>query len=160
VRHQDHFIFFQYASGRVYADARFPNLESIAYFRSKVGRVIHEILAAFKGQIDQLDWMTAATKVGAYDKLDNMVVNVAVPDFLLDDEQLTYYYRDLTVSKNHTFEEMIDKLKRFRVRQNLFKLLQNKGVDRSDFEDSPAIVNAWYQVSTSHISAMTKNFEH
>lgn len=55
--------------------------------------IIRSILVAFRAQVDLLDWMSPASKKGAYQKIDNLVVNIAFPDWVLDDAKLTDYYK-------------------------------------------------------------------
>lgn len=55
--------------------------------------MIRSILVAFRAQVDLLDWMSPASKKGAYQKIDNLVVNIAFPDWVLDDAKLADYYK-------------------------------------------------------------------
>lgn len=43
--------------------------------------------------LDQLNWMTSATKKGAYNKIDNLVKNIAYPDWITDDANFTAYHQ-------------------------------------------------------------------
>lgn len=41
--------------------------------RDDVGRMANNIITSFRGMIDQLNWMDSNSKLGAYDKMDNLV---------------------------------------------------------------------------------------
>lgn len=77
-------------------------------FLLQTNSIIRSILVAFRAQIDILDWMSPASKKGAYQKIDNLVVNIAFPDWVLDDAQLNDYYKANNQNKS------IDHIKFFR----------------------------------------------
>lgn len=62
-------------AGRVYAENFFDEAS-----RADVTRMTEEIIAAFRGRIENLAWMQEETKAEAVKKLDTMTVNAAYPD--------------------------------------------------------------------------------
>lgn len=123
-----------WANTRLYVDANYPTDESKQAIRDEVTRfadkmdkifridlskhflqtnsIIRSILVAFRAQVDLLDWMSPASKRGAYQKIDNLVVNIAFPDWVLDDAKLTEYYKvcidphsesDITLTTLYTY---------------------------------------------------------
>ncbi|KAK6059897.1 hypothetical protein COOONC_02449 [Cooperia oncophora] len=84
----------QYANARVFIDKVYPSSESRTQMRANVAKVASSILIGFRSMLDQLDWMTAASKKGAYSKIDNLVKNIGYPDWITDDTQLTAYHQE------------------------------------------------------------------
>lgn len=69
-------------------------------FLFKVSGIVQAIKVAMRTQIDQLSWMTPSTKRGAYSKLDNLAVNIAYPDWVLNDTLLAQYYEVNKITRN------------------------------------------------------------
>ncbi|GMS99021.1 hypothetical protein PENTCL1PPCAC_21196, partial [Pristionchus entomophagus] len=76
------------AQGRVYIDARFPTADDRNKIRDSISGVMTNIVDAMNGMIMQLDWMTQPSKMNALNKASNIQVNVAFPDFILDNNML------------------------------------------------------------------------
>ncbi|XP_070499941.1 neprilysin-2-like [Chironomus tepperi] len=115
--------------------------------KAQVLEMIKQIKAAFKGIVDEIDWMDDATKQAAHKKADNMGEQMAYADELLNDTALTSYYSKLhenvEIDLEH-FHATILKLGAASTAFNLKKLRQM--VDRDDWTShvTPAIVNAYY----------------
>ncbi|KIH58542.1 hypothetical protein ANCDUO_11252 [Ancylostoma duodenale] len=90
--------------------------------------------------------MSPASKQGAYSKIDNVVKNIAFPDWVTDDEKLDNYYKKLDIDMhNDDYLTMLKKIRRFTAVREIESLLAGP-VPRDDFYGSAATVNAWYQV--------------
>ena len=98
-----------------------------------------------QNQIDQISWMTAKTKAGAYDKIKYLTRNIAYPNFVTDYNRLNDMYGRLTFDDSTSYIRILDELYRFVQRNNFEPLTRarNETSDRDDFLDSPTIVNAW-----------------
>ncbi|KAK5983880.1 hypothetical protein GCK32_000837, partial [Trichostrongylus colubriformis] len=81
-----------FANGRVFIDKIYPTSESRTQMREHVAKVASSILIGFRSMLDQLNWMTPATKNGAYNKIDNLVKNIGYPDWIANDTQFTSYH--------------------------------------------------------------------
>ncbi|GMS90821.1 hypothetical protein PENTCL1PPCAC_12996, partial [Pristionchus entomophagus] len=76
------------AAGRVYIDARFPTSRDRQQIIDTTLGVMSNIVNAMKGMIIELDWMTEDSKLKALNKASNIHVNVAYPDFILENDKL------------------------------------------------------------------------
>jgi membrane metallo-endopeptidase-like protein 1 len=139
----------QYANARFFVDALYPNRDTSV--RKAAAAIIDNVVAAFNGMLDQLPWMTSASKVGAYGKVSNLIKNIAYPDFILDNSALTAYYSSLQLTSTDDYPTMLDKLAAFN-RYLQFNYFTQSAVDRSDFLLPPGIVNAWYQPELNSIT--------
>ncbi|GMS90820.1 hypothetical protein PENTCL1PPCAC_12995, partial [Pristionchus entomophagus] len=144
--------FLTWASSRVYADANYPTDTDKQLVRDQTNSIIRSILVAFRAQIDLLDWMSPASKKGAYQKVDNLVVNIAYPDWVLDDEKLTDYYKILATTQNEAYLDQVDKLRAFNLYEAFSPLVSGGPADRTDFSGPAAITNAWYQPEANSIT--------
>ncbi|KIH44993.1 hypothetical protein ANCDUO_24972 [Ancylostoma duodenale] len=61
-----------FANGRVFVDYVYPDEKYRDLIRSSAGGVMHNIIHAFQGMVDQLDWMSEATKRKAIEKSMNI----------------------------------------------------------------------------------------
>lgn len=115
---------------------------------SMIGKVATAVKLGMQSMIDSLDWMDDESKSGAYAKIRDLVVNVAYPNFLVNDTALDAYYEPLAFSKNDGIYQMLDKLTAFRQFLQFKKLAVGVPVDRTDWGPAaPTMVNALYQVS-------------
>jgi hypothetical protein len=92
-----------------------------------------------------LPWMTDTSRAGAYEKVTDLVKNIAFPHFIVDNATLDEYYSLLTFDANDGYFQMIKKLQRFN-RYLQYNYLTKSSGERDDFLGPPGIVNAWYQV--------------
>ena len=117
------------ALGRLYVEAYFPP-ESKAKMLALVG----DIRTAMKGRIERLDWMSAATKAKALEKLAAVSVKIAYPDKWRD-------YAGLKITDTDLYGDM----KRAIAFDWDFRLNRLGGpVDRSEWGMTPPTINAYY----------------
>ena len=95
--------------------------------------------------IDQLNWMTPFTKKGAYNKIEQLVKNIAYPDFITDDAQLTAYHATLNILDGDDYFTVYQKAVTFNLYQQWELLSINGSATRTDFNGPPGTTNAWYQ---------------
>jgi len=107
----------------------------------KMIELIGNLKIAFAQRIDQLDWMSAETKVKAKHKLDSITVKVGYPDKWKD-------YSSLQIDRS-SFALNVFHCSEFEVNRNVAKA--NKPVDRSEWGMSPQTVNAYYNPSNNEI---------
>uniref|UniRef100_A0A7E4UZ13 Neprilysin n=1 Tax=Panagrellus redivivus TaxID=6233 RepID=A0A7E4UZ13_PANRE len=143
----------QYANARIFIDALYPTPEARELVRSAVSQVVEGILIGMQSMIDQLWWMSASSKKGAYEKIQNLVRNIAYPDFVLDDGQLSDYYEKLgNFSATDNYYDILNEISAFNTIIALDVLLLTNGTNRKDWNGPPGIVNAWYQPELNSIS--------
>jgi predicted metalloendopeptidase len=139
----------QYANARVFIDQLFPTQTARDDIRKEVGKVAESILIGMRSMIDQISWMSQKSKQGAYYKIDNLVKNIAYPDFIYDDNALNQYYSALKFSTSGTtvqdYVTLLNDLTRFSYWTS-YNYTTFKDIKRDDFNGAPGVVNAWYQV--------------
>ncbi|VDM65252.1 unnamed protein product [Strongylus vulgaris] len=142
----------QYAIGRVYIDYEYPDDAKKDLIRKKVGGMMQNVIHSFQSMLDSLDWMTKDTKHKAYNKTMDIVQNIAFPDWIMDNDKLDEYYKELELKKNdENYYDMWTKL----IIHNIvlmYKQLTFKEADRSDFLSQPGTVNAWYMPELNSIT--------
>ena len=115
------------------------------YFPEKTKRryvaLVEAIRGAYRERIEKLDWMSAATKARAREKLDAMHSKVGYPDHWKD-------YSGLVVGTNSYCENLMEAA-RWRWRDQVAKL--GKPVDRTEWEMTPQTYNAYYQSQNNEI---------
>ncbi|KAI1730229.1 peptidase family m13 domain-containing protein [Ditylenchus destructor] len=152
----------QYANARVMIDAMFSSKAERDALRDRVGKIIASIIDAFHAMVTQLDWMTDNTKRGAYNKLAHLVKNIAYPDFVVVDsptdsdgkpqKSLPGHYDWLDIDEDDDYATILNKINVFKHKMTFARLTQYDGNDRQDFDNPPAIVNAWYQDTLNSIT--------
>ncbi|VDK52398.1 unnamed protein product, partial [Cylicostephanus goldi] len=141
----------QYATSAIYIRKAFDQesknvtLEMI----DDLQEVFHEILTTS-------DWMDNQTKASALDKANQMLRQIAYPDFILDDEKLDAYYDSLDVHGTDSYTDMLEKVARWGIEYAFKKLM--RPVDRSEYNFNSAIVNAYYSPTSNTISQTTDLF--
>jgi putative endopeptidase len=124
------------ALGKIYVARYFPP-ES----KAKMDRLVANLLKAYEADIKTLAWMTPATRQRALDKLHLFTPKIGYPEKWRDYSALTVVRGDpLGNAQQATLFEWNRELARI-----------NKPVDKSEWEDSPQTVNAFYSPSSNQI---------
>jgi len=103
--------------------------------------MVDDLLDAFRGRIDQLEWMTAETKVKAQEKLSSFTVKIGYPDKWRD-------YSGLEMN-NGSWIGNVFAANRFNNQFDLAKI--GKPVDPTEWGMSPQTVNAYYNPLANEI---------
>ncbi|HEY8681944.1 MAG TPA: M13 family metallopeptidase, partial [Rhodanobacter sp.] len=115
------------AVGQIYVKKYFP-----ASSKAQVKQMVDNILAAFNDRVDQLDWMTPATKQKAKAKIATVRVGVGSPETWRD-------YADLTIKPDDAVGNHL-RAEQHEYRHQLAKLGQS--VDKGEWWMTPQTVNA------------------
>ena len=115
------------AVGKRYADKYFP-----ASSRQQVQQLVSNLLAVFPDRIDKLEWMSAATKAKAKEKVAATKVGVGYPDTWRD-------YASLEIKADDAYGNAV-RAEQAETRHQLAKL--GKPVDRAEWWMTPQTVNA------------------
>jgi len=124
------------ALGRQYVGKYFP-----AERKARMEELVKNVTAAYKQSIDDLDWMTPATKLEAQAKLAKFVPKIGYPNKWRD-------YSKLTIRK----DDLVGNVKRaseFGYNRNITKL--GKPIDREEWGMTPQTVNAYYNSTMNEI---------
>jgi putative endopeptidase len=125
------------ALGKVYVEQYFAGDS-----KTKMVQMVHDIEAAMERDIDQLDWMSAATKVRAKEKLHLVANKIGYPEKWRD-------YSKLEVKP----DDAVGNLLRANVFENDRELNKiGKPVDHSEWGMTPPTVNAYYDPSMNDIN--------
>jgi endothelin-converting enzyme/putative endopeptidase len=125
------------ALSEVYVSQEFPPANKQA-----TQQMVKDIEAAMDQDIDTLDWMSAATKVRAREKLHAVADKIGYPDRWRD-------YSSLTVARDDAFGNAL-RATEFESRRQLAKI--GKPVDRGEWLITPATVDAYYNPSMNDIN--------
>ncbi len=115
--------------GRLYVEQHFT-----PEAKAKMDTLVHNLLRAFETGIDNLDWMSPATRTEAKRKLANFTPKIGYPEKWED-------YSSLEIREG----DLMDNLRRvrdFRYQDNISRL--GKPVDRTEWGMPPYMVNAYY----------------
>lgn len=105
--------------------------------------------------IDQIFWMSYASKKGAYDKIDHLIKNIAYPDWIMNNTEIIDYYKALNLSVSETdYFNVNEAIIQFNLWLK-WSYLNRKTQWRTDFLSPPGIVNAWYQPELNSITFPT-----
>jgi putative endopeptidase len=110
--------------------------------KKRMDELITNLFAAMKDRIDQLEWMSPATKTQAQAKLSTFKRKIGYPDVLRG-------YKGLTLGSK-SYAGNILSARQFQVRRNLQDI--NKPVDRTRWGFSPPTVNASYSSANNDIT--------
>jgi putative endopeptidase len=124
------------AVGRLYVERHFPP-ES----KQRMDALVNNLLAAYRGEIRKLPWMSEDTRARALDKLDSFTPKIGYPARWRD-------YSTLTV----TPDDLVGNAARaaaFELDRELSKL--GGPVDRDEWFMSPQTVNAYYNPGMNEI---------
>ncbi len=117
------------AVGKVYVERYFT-----PEAKAKMDALVAQLRVALGARIQRLDWMSAATKAKAQEKLDKFSVKIGYPTKWRD-------YSALTVSPTDLYGNM-ERSIAFGWRRDVARLA--KPVDRDEWLMSPQTVNAYY----------------
>ena len=125
------------ALGKVYVEKYFAGDS-----KAKTLEEVHAIETSMDKDLDTLDWMGAATKVKAKEKLHAIVDKIGYPDKWRD-------YSKLEVTPGNTLENSL----RAREFENAYDLNKiGKPVDKGEWGMTPPTVNAYYSPSMNTIN--------
>ena len=125
------------ALGKVYVEQYFAGDS-----KAKMVQMVGDIEAAMGRDIDQLDWMSAATKVRAKEKLHEVANKIGYPDTFRD-------YSKLEIKPDDALGNAM-RADAFENDRELNKI--GKPVDHSEWGMSPPTVNAYYNPSMNDIN--------
>jgi putative endopeptidase len=125
------------ALGKVYVERYFAGDS-----KAKTLTMVHDIEAAMSHDIDQIDWMSPATKVRAHEKLAAVANKIGYPDKWRD-------YSGLTVKPDDPFGNTL-RANQFENDRELNKI--GKPVDHGEWFMTPPTVNAYYDTSMNNIN--------
>jgi predicted metalloendopeptidase len=122
--------------GKIYVAKYFPP-ES----KARMDALVKNMLAAYKADIDKLDWMTPETKQKAQDKLAHFTTKIGYPDKPRDYSKLSFSKDDLVgnVMRSNIFE----------YQRNVNKL--GGPIDRAEWGMTAPTVNAYYNPELNEI---------
>lgn len=122
--------------GRIFVKAYFP-----ARTKQRYSNLVEAIRTAYGERIDHLDWMSAATKAKAREKLAKVTKKVGYPDKWKD-------YSALLVARN-SYAENARNAQIWLFNDALSKF--GKPVDRTEWDITPQTYNAYYNTSNNEI---------
>jgi len=125
------------ALGQVYVAERFSLKD-----KQRTLELTHDIEAAMEREIDQLSWMSDATKVRAKDKLHNVANKIGYPDKWRD-------YSSLKIVRGDALGN-VERAEAFEQQREINKI--GKPVDRSEWGMTPPTVNAYYSPQMNDIN--------
>jgi putative endopeptidase len=125
------------ALGKVYVEQYFP-----ATSKTKMVQMVSDIEAAMGRDIDQLDWMSPATKARAKEKLHLVANKIGYPDKFRD-------YSKLEIKPDDALGNQ-QRAEAFENDRQLAKIGQP--VDHNEWGMSPPTVNAYYDPSMNDIN--------
>jgi putative endopeptidase len=123
--------------GKLYVERHFTPAA-----KERMDELVRNLLAAFKVGIDELEWMSPATKAQAQDKLARFKVKIGYPERWRD-------YTGLTVSGDDLIGNVM-RARRFNSEENWARL--GKPVERWRMGMTPQTVNASYNAANNEIT--------
>ena len=124
------------AVGRIYVTRYFP-----AESKRQMLELVHNVTTVLSARINQLEWMGAATKQAAQDKLARFTVKIGYPDEFRDYSALTVMADDLIGNLRRSIQ--------FNWQRELNRL--DGPVDRKEWGMPPQKVNAYYNPTFNEI---------
>ncbi|WP_046757872.1 M13 family metallopeptidase [Kordia jejudonensis] len=125
------------AIGQLYVDAKFP-----PEAKAKAEKMIANVIEAYKTRIQNLDWMSADTKLKAIEKLDKFTVKIGYPDSWED-------YSTMAVKEGNSYYQNMIAVGNWGLKKNLAEI--NEPVDKSKWEILPQTVNAYFHPLNNEI---------
>ena len=125
------------ALGKLYVDKMFP-----PEAKAKAEKMIANVFKAFENRIDNLPWMTKATKESAKEKLKKSRVKIGYPDKWKD-------YSKLNIDKDASYFANSIAYSKWSTAENYAKL--GKPVDKEEWGMAPQTVNAYFNPTNNEI---------
>jgi putative endopeptidase len=125
------------ALGQVYVEQRFSPKD-----KQRTLELTRDVEAAMGQDIEQLDWMSAATKARAEEKLHGVANKIGYPDKWRD-------YSTLTVTRSDALANAL-RAASFEAQRDIAKI--GKPVDRGEWDMSPPTVDAYYNAQMNDIN--------
>jgi len=125
------------ALGQVYVQQRFSPED-----KQRALKLTRDVETAMGRDIEQLDWMSAATKARAEEKLHAVANKIGYPDKWRD-------YSTLSVTRGDALGNAL-RASAFEEKRDIAKI--GKPVDRGEFDMSPPTVNAYYSAQMNDIN--------
>ena len=124
------------ALGELYVADHFP-----AASKQRAQELVANLSAAYKARIEQLDWMSPATKEKALEKWASFTPKIGYPDKWRDWSGLALkhgdYYANVQAARKFNYDYMVGKI--------------GKPVDRDEWGMTPQTVNAYYSPQKNEI---------
>lgn len=128
------------AIGKLYVEKKFP-----PEAKAKAEAMVKNVFKAFENRINNLPWMTKATKANAIAKIHKTNVKIGYPDKWKDYSKLTIK----SPEEGGTYFDNRKNISKWRFQENMAKL--NKPVDKEEWFMSPQTVNAYFNPSFNEI---------
>lgn len=128
------------ALGKLYVEKKFP-----AEAKEKAKAMIENVFLAFENRINNLPWMTPATRLGAVEKLRKSTVKIGYPDKWKDYSKLEIK----ALENGGNYYDNMKNVARWGFAENIADL--QKPVDKTRWGMSPQTVNAYYNPSYNEI---------
>jgi putative endopeptidase len=128
------------ALGKLYVEKKFP-----PEAKAKAEAMVRNVFKAFENRINNLPWMTRATKDNAIAKIHKTRVKIGYPDKWKDYSKLVIKGPE----EGGTYFNNRKNLAKWRFQENLEKLY--KPVDKEEWFMSPQTVNAYFNPSYNEI---------
>jgi putative endopeptidase len=109
--------------------------------KARIDQLVQNLLAAYKADIDTLDWMSPQTKQKAKEKLAKFTTKIAYPSKWRD-------YSALQIARDDLAGNVI-RAQSFEYNRNLNKL--GKPIDRDEWGMTPQTINAYYNAEMNEI---------
>ncbi len=124
------------AVGKLYVERYFP-----PQAKARMEQLVENLRTAYGQSIEELDWMSPATKAQAKEKLAKFRPKIGYPDKWKDYSAIAIKPDDLVGN--------LQRARAFEYADNLARL--GKPVDRDEWHMSPQTVNAYYNPSNNEI---------
>lgn len=128
------------ALGKLYVAEKFP-----PEAKAKAEKMIKNVFLAFENRINNLPWMTKATKASAIEKLHKSRIKIGYPDKWEDYSALTITGPD----NGGSYFENMKNISRWAYKKDIEKL--DKPVDKDEWFMSPQTVNAYFNPAYNEI---------
>ena len=128
------------ALGKLYVDRKFP-----PEAKAKAEKMIKNVILAFEGRINNLEWMSPETKLKAIEKLKATQIKIAYPDKWKDYSSLDI----ASTEEGGSYLQNSLNASAWNFKKDIAKL--GKPVDKSEWYMAPQVVNAYFNPAFNEI---------